>query len=80
MSKELTTLKDVENVIENYSNFSAYVADQDTHVENVTVDLIGRLYGLEDDSDIEDLSTDYLINMIESILDLHRAYMRRSNI
>ena len=76
MSKELTTLKDIENVIENYPSFSAYVADQDTHVENVTVDLIGRLYGLEDDSDIEDLSTDYLINMIESILDLHRAYMR----
>jgi hypothetical protein len=78
MSMELTTLKDIENVIENYSNFSKYVADQDTHVENVTVDLIGRLYGLEDDSDVEDLSTDYLINMIESILDLHRAYMREA--
>lgn len=78
MSMELTTLKDIENVIENYDNFSTYVADQDTHVENVTVDLIGRLYGLEDDSDIEDLSTDYLINMIESILDLHRAYMREA--
>jgi hypothetical protein len=75
---ELTTLKDIENVIENYFNFSKYVADQDTHVENVTVDLIGRLYGLEDDSDVEDLSTDYLINIIESILDLHRAYMREA--
>ena len=78
MSKELTTLKDIEDVIENYETFTAYVLDQDTHVENVTVDLIGKLYGLEDDSDIEDLSTDYLINMIESILDLHRAYMREA--
>jgi len=76
MSMELTTLKDIEDVIENYANFSTYVKDQDTHVENVTVDLIGRLYGLEDDTDVEDLSTDYLINMISQILDLHRAYMR----
>jgi len=80
MSIELTTLKDIEDVIENYENFTAYVLDQDTHVENVTVDLIGRLYGLQDDSDIEDLSTDYLINIIESILDLHSAYMRRNQL
>jgi|LakMenEpi03Aug12_release.lakeMendotaPanAssembly.Ray.scaffolds.fasta_scaffold895214_1 hypothetical protein len=80
MSIELTTLKDIEDVIENYETFTAYVLDQDTHIENVTVDLIGRLYGLQDDSDIEDLSTDYLINIIESILDLHRAYMRRNQL
>jgi hypothetical protein len=80
MSIELTTLKDIEDVIENYESFTAYVLDQDTHVENVTVDLIGKLYGLQDDSDIEDLSTDYLINIIESILDLHRAYMRRNQL
>jgi hypothetical protein len=80
MSIELTTLKNIEDVIENYETFTAYVLDQDTHVENVTVDLIGRLYGLQDDSDIEDLSTDYLINRIEAILDLHSAYMRRNQL
>jgi hypothetical protein len=82
MSKELTKLKDIENVIENYETFTAFVIDQDTHVENATIELIGILYGLDnadgDDPDIDELSPDYFINIIESTLDLHRAYMRRN--
>jgi hypothetical protein len=78
MSQEITKLKDIEKIIENYETFTAYVVDQDTHVENATIELIGTLYGLDDDTDLDDLSPDYFINIIESILDLHRAYMRRN--
>jgi hypothetical protein len=76
MTKEITSTQDLENVIENYDTFTTYVLEQDTHVENVTIELIGILYGLDDD----DLSTDYFINIIERTLDLHRAYMRRNQL
>ena len=80
MAMEVTKLKDVENIIENLENYKAYVLDLDTHVENATIELIGILYGLDnangDDPDIDDLSPQYFINIIESILDLHSAYMR----
>ena len=76
MSKELTSTDDIEKVIENYDTFTAYILDQDTHVENATIELIGIVYNLDED----DLSTDYLINIIERTLDLHRAYMRRNQL
>jgi len=75
-------LEKMEKIIENYETFTAYVLEQDTHVENATIELIGILYGLDnekgDDPDIDELTPDYFINIIESILDLHSAYMRRN--
>ena len=69
-------LDDMEKIIENYETFTAYVLERDTHVENVTVELIGLAYEL----DGEELPDYHLINIIESILDLHNAYMRRNQL
>jgi UDP-N-acetyl-D-mannosaminuronate dehydrogenase len=69
-------LEDMEEIIQNYDSFARYVSEQDTHVENATVELIGIAYKL----DGEELPDYHLINIIESILDLHSAYMRRNQL
>lgn len=66
----------MEEIIQNYDSFSHYVLKQDTHVENVTVELIGIAYKL----DGEELPDYHLINIIERTLDLHSAYMRRNQL
>lgn len=73
MSKTWLSLSQIESAIENDFNFDAFVEAQDTHADNVALDLIGNAYDL----DGEDLHDEELLALIQEILAMRSSWVNR---
>lgn len=67
------TLKDIEAAINSNAEFDAYVIAQDTHPDNIALDLIGAAYELDGD---EVIDTD-LLELIQDILSMRTNWIAR---
>jgi len=72
--KAWLTLDQIESAIENDFNFDAFVEAQDTHADNVALDLIGNAYDL----DGEDLHDEELLALIQEILAMRNSWVTRN--
>ena len=59
------TLKQIEAILDTNESFKAHITEQDTHPNNVAVELIGLVYNLDGD----DLADDDLLDIIALILE-----------
>jgi hypothetical protein len=73
MTKTWLTLDEISSAIENDFNFDAFVEAQDTHADNVALDLIGNAYAL----DGEDLHDEELLALIQEILAMRNSWISR---
>ena len=67
-------IKQIESVLDTNESFAEYVLTQDTHPNNVAVELIGLVYNLDGD----DLTDDDLLDIIALILE-RTTYLREAN-
>jgi hypothetical protein len=58
-------LKQIERILDTNESFADYVLHEDTHPNNVAVELIGLVYNLDGD----DLADDDLLDIIAAILE-----------
>jgi hypothetical protein len=58
-------LKQIERILDTNESFADYVLAEDTHPNNVAVELIGLVYNLDGD----DLADDDLLDIIAAILE-----------
>jgi hypothetical protein len=65
------TLQEIEAAINSDEEFAAYVVAQDTHPDNIALDLIGAAYELDGD----DLADTDLIVLIQDILDVRKNWL-----
>lgn len=67
------TLKDIETAINSTEEFDAYVIAQDTHPDNIALDLIGAAYELDGD----ELTDTDLLDLIQEILLMRTNWIAR---
>jgi hypothetical protein len=73
--KPWLSLSQIESAIENDFNFDAFVENQDTHADNVALDLIGNAYDLDGES----LHDEELLALIQEILAMRNSWVNRHN-
>lgn len=66
-------LADIEEVIESNSAYDAFVIAQDTHPDNITLDLLGVAYNLDGD----DLHDEELLALMQEILSMRLNWKAR---
>ena len=74
-ARNITTfnLADIEAVISSNVSYDAFVIAQDTHPDNITLDLIGTAYELNAD----DLIDTDLLELIQDILSMRTNWIAR---
>jgi hypothetical protein len=75
MEKDISqfNLADIEAVIESNIAYDAFIIAQDTHPDNVTLDLLGAAYALDGD----DLHDEELLALMQEILSMRINWKAR---
>lgn len=72
--KTWLTLDEIVAIIESDFTFDTYIERQDTHADNIALDLIGNAYAL----DGEDLHDEELLSLIQEILSMRNSWIARN--